>query len=118
MQSSGIERHIDRQNGAPNQRPMLVTRRKHLTGQKLQKLTLRRLGRNRQKQKDNCDLYAAALATAQQVVWDQAEALHENFGKHDTKKIIQCSHKKITERPVSRWNTFLSLKLERCNKGL
>ena len=58
----------------------------------------------------------------QQVVWDQAEALRENFGKHDTsyyfEEIIQWSHMKIFERSVSRWNAFLSLELERRNKGL
>jgi hypothetical protein len=51
-----------------------------------------------------------ALAAAQQAVWDQAEALHDQFGKHDTnyyfKEIIHRSHHKVS---VSRWNTFLSL---------
>ena len=118
MLSSGIERHIDRRNGAPNRHPNARHQRK--TNQP--KATPTDLAEIRQKRKDNRDLYAAALAAVQQVVWDQAEALRENFGKHDTsyyfEEIIQWSHMKIFERSVSRWNAFLSLELERRNKGL
>ena len=76
---------------------------------------------SKEKQKENRHTYVTALAAAQQAVWDQAEALHDRFGKHDTnyyfEEIIHCSHLKVAERSVSQWNTFLSLELEHCNKG-
>lgn len=103
MQSSGIKCHIDCRNGAPNQRPNACHQKKTSNRPKATKADLAEV---RQKQKDNHNLYAAALATAQQVIWDQAEVLRESFGKHDTnyyfEEIIQLSHKKITERSVSR----------------
>jgi hypothetical protein len=75
----------------------------------------------KQKRKENRDTYATALAAAQQAVWDQAEALRDQFGKHDTnyyfEEIIHRSHLKVAERSVSRWNAFLSLELDRRNKG-
>ena len=62
-----------------------------------------------------------ALAAAQQAVWVQAEALHDQFGKHDTnfyfEEIIHRSHLKVAERSVSQWNAFLSLELDHHNKG-
>ena len=75
----------------------------------------------KQKKKEKHDTYATALAVAQQAVWVQAEALHDQFGKHDTnfyfEEIIHRSHLKVAERSVSQWNAFLSLELDRCNKG-
>jgi hypothetical protein len=75
----------------------------------------------KRKRKDNRDAYATALAAAQQAVWDQAEALRDQFGKHDTnfyfEEIIHRSHLKVAERSVSRWNAYLSLELARRNKG-
>ena len=104
MSSSGVERHIDRRNSAPNRRPNARHHRKT----NRPKATPTDLAEIRQKRKENRDLYAVALAAAQQVVWDQAEALREKFGKHDTnyyfEEIIQRSHMKISERSVSRWN--------------
>ena len=117
MQSS-VERHIDHRNGVPNQRPR-GRRPKEKTNRP--KATPTDLVQARQKRKENRDTYSTALAAAQQAVWDQAEALREKFGKHDTnyyfEEIIHCSHLKVTERSVSRWNAFLSLELDRRNKG-
>ena len=114
-----VERHIDRQNGLPNQRPR-GRRPKERTNRP--KATPADLAQAKQKRKENRDTYAMALAVAQQSVWDQAEALREQFGKHDTnfyfEAIIHRSHYKVTERSVSRWNAFLSLELDRRNKGL
>jgi chromatin segregation and condensation protein Rec8/ScpA/Scc1 (kleisin family) len=118
MQSSSVERHIDRRNGAPNQRPG-GRRPKDKTNRP--KPTPTDLAHAKQKRKENRDTYALALAAAQQSVWDQAEALREQFGKHDTnyyfEEIIHRSHLKVAERSVSRWNAFLSLELAHRNKG-
>lgn len=119
MQSSSVERHIDRRNGAPNQRPR-GRRPKDKTNRP--KPTPTDLAHAKQKRKENRDTYALALAAAQQSVWDQAEALRDQFGKHDTnfyfEEIIHRSHLKVAERSVSRWNAFLSLELARRNKEL
>ena len=115
---SSVERHIDRRNGMPKQRPK---------GRRLKEKTNRpkptptdRL-QAKEKRKENRDAYATALTAAQQAVWDQAEALRDKFGKHDTnyyfEEIIHRSHLKVAERSVSRWNAFLSLELDRRNKG-
>jgi hypothetical protein len=117
MQST-VERHVDRRNGVPNQRPK-GRRPKEITNRP--KATPTDLAHAKQKRKENRDTYATALAAAQQAVWDQAEALREKFGKHDTnfyfEEIIHRSHNKGAERSVSRWNAFLSVELDRRNKG-
>ena len=81
MPSSGVERHVDRWNSTPKQRPHARYARKK-TDQP--KPTPADLAEAKQKRKEHRDLYAAALTAAQQAVWDQAEALREKFGKHDT----------------------------------
>jgi hypothetical protein len=117
MQSS-VQRHIDRRNGVPNQRPR-GRRPKEKTNRP--KATPTDLAQAKQKRKENCDTYSTAFAAAQQAVWDQAEALREKFGKHDTnfyfEEIIHRAHLKVAERSMSRWNAFLSLELDRRNKG-
>ena len=115
---SSVHRHIDRQNGMPKQCPK-GRRPKEKTNRP--KPTPTDLLQAKQKRKENRDTYATALAAAQQAVWDQAEALRDQFGKHDTnyyfEEIIHRSHLKVAERSVSRWNAFLSLELDRRNKG-
>ena len=119
MPSSGVERHVDRRNSTLKQHPHARYARKKTDRPKP---TPADLAEAKQKQKEHRDLYAAALTAAQQAVWDQAEALQEKFGKHDTNyyfgEVIQRSHMKAAERSVSQWNAFLSLELERRNKGL
>ena len=115
---SSVERHIDRRNGMPKQRPK--GRRRKENANRPKATPTDRL-QAKEKRKENRDTYAMALAAAQQAVWDQAEALRDKFGKHDTnyyfEEIIHRSHLKVAERSVSQWNTFLSLELERRNKG-
>lgn len=115
---SSVQRHVDRRNGNPKQRPK-GRRAKEKTNRP--KPTPTDLLQAQQKRKETRESYATALAATQQAVWDQAEALRDQFGKHDTnyyfEEIIHRSHLKVAERSVSRWNAFLSLELDRRNKG-
>jgi len=117
--SNVVERHTDRRNGVPNQRPQ--ARRKKENSQR-PKPTKADLAEAKKKRKAHCDAYAIALAAAQKVLWDQAEALRAEFGTHDInyyyEDIIQRAQKKVTERATSRWNAYLKQRLELKNKGI
>jgi hypothetical protein len=119
MPSNLVERHPDRRNGTPNQRPL--GRRKKVTNNRVKPTNADRK-QAKQKRQESRDAYAVALAAAQKVIWDQAEALREEFGKHDTnhyfEEIIQRSHMKVNERSTSRWNAFCKLEIERRNNGM
>ena len=98
---SSVGRHIDRRNGMPKQRPK-GHRQKEKTNRP--KPTPTDLLQAKQKHKEIRDTYVTALTAAQQAVLDQAEALRDQFGKHDTnfyfEEIIHRSHLMVAERSV------------------